>query len=276
MEALIDLLADYARELIIAVFVLITFWAAKRALAALKNWRVTVNRLAESKKAKSHEKLTNLLIQAASGSPIIVSYAIPVFAVGLTAILLLAVAAGITLDSYRSAADISHKHTLALGALEILEKAGDEGQELTENAKFAVQETTKSSEAKIRESLSAIRILSPVSKAAFGGSVLILTVSAVFAYVIIYRVMPNQLTSLPLCFWMEKYVSRLTAIATKDEARQLVGLEQNVVDEASLYEYVTCLRELANKYRCDVPNTLARWIEATDDRRARLAVATAP
>lgn len=264
MDALIDLLTDYAREVLLAAFVLITFWAAKRAYTALRDWRKTFARLAESKKAKAHEKLTKIMIQAVTGVPIVASQGIPILALGILVIALAVGAAITTLTMDATVASAYHQRAIALGASELMEKSKTGDTNLSDDAKLALAESSKTPEQKLDEAIPWLRAAVPAGYVMVALCCFILLGVSRLAYQVLFNVMPDLLTALPMSFWFEGYVTRLSAISTKDEARQLVALEQSVTDSASLYEFVIHLRSLAHKYEFDLTKSITSWIDAAD------------
>lgn len=85
------------------------------------------------------------------------------------------------------------------------------------------------------------------------------------------RIYFRQMVSLYLWTNLEKYMSRLFAMATKQEVRELALLELNVSNAASLNAFLVKLLELAQRYEFPFEGIFYKWKAQYDREQAALA-----
>ena len=83
-----------------------------------------------------------------------------------------------------------------------------------------------------------------------------------------FKGLPDRLTMLPLAVWLDQYATRLFAMCTKEEARELAVLELKVMDEESLRGYLSRLSQLAVKYDFPLLTQVGSWLIESERRRA--------
>lgn len=263
-DALTKLLITYINELVGAIAVAATFWAGRKAYYALRDWRQILTKLVENKKARDYERLTKILIDACSGSPQVLPQAFIMFAAGLFVMSIPIMFLYMTLES-TDVRNRAFQNAEDLRALSEVIEEGAEAASLSESAKRVVSEYgPKSSKDETAQRLARSERSLPRLYFAQAGSIAGLLFSLPFAAYVLYKWVPRQITAISVSAWLEQCVLRLIAIASQDEARRLVSLEVNVVDEKSLWGFLTELRRLSMQHQFDILPSLSSWLTASE------------
>ena len=97
-------------------------------------------------------------------------------------------------------------------------------------------------------------------------SCVLLVISGLFLPWMFFYWTPKRILCYNFCVLDEWYISRLLAICTKDEVREIAKLELNVSNEESLRVFLEKLSSLSNQYGFCLDHTLYLWLQHSNQR----------
>ena len=265
-----DLSATYLTELSALVLVGITVWALKRARNVAANWRQILHKRALRKSDKDHKLLTRLLLIACAGTPQVFANVFAMFLLSFSAVVIAGMLIGGVAAAY-SGRQKSLEYLSQLPAARVLaDLAEGANPHLSEDAEELL---SRSNPEKLKSRI--LKTEASSEKAATAYLILLIVESvgvcimAPLSFYLFVKWLPQQTTAIYIRTWLDQCVTRLLAIAVKDEARQLAGLELNVKDEESLRLFIRALHDLSTKYGLGISSEFTWWLEENDRRALR-------